>query len=67
MNTWFADGTVLRQYDNRTRKVVLASIVIDTFTLATGIWLFWGIARQGLKRLRTKFLLGMFISNMLFR
>jgi hypothetical protein len=55
------------QYDDRTRKIVLTSLVIDGITLASSGWLFLGIYRQGLKKLRTKLLLGMFLSNVIFR
>lgn len=67
VDAMFADHTILHQYDDRTRKVVLAALVIDCVTLASSGWLFWGIYRQGLQRLRTKFLLGMLFSNVLFR
>ncbi|KAJ9105195.1 hypothetical protein QFC20_004330 [Naganishia adeliensis] len=66
MDAMFADHTFLNEYDDRTRKVVLAALVIDCVTLASSGWLFLGIYRQGLQRLRTKFLIGMLVSNVLF-
>lgn len=67
MDAMFADHTFLNEYDDRTRKVVLAALVIDCVTLASSGWLFLGIYRQGPQRLRTKFLIGMLVSNVLFR
>jgi hypothetical protein len=67
IDAMFADHTVFNEYDDRTRKVVLAALVIDCVTLASSGWLFWGMYRQGLQRLRTKFLIGMLVSNVLFR